>query len=1364
MERLCFSRSKRSQRAAGAIVLCQDIVRQWLDEAVARAEQCGCLGAAPLVVGPSYLFAGAPRLPDFEKRLLLARDKRWTELAVTVRVQLAAAASARARKPRTDRASRLTRQADMRMSEGLVQKAIRATRLIDAGPVEAADVPSSIRRLFVVSEADPIQVEAEGPMFDPTKPSELTPKSAVRRALEASSRSSTRPRAWEDLVLEAVRRLGKGSAAGPCGLRRDILLPLLDCRSLLKSYARLVDLALAGRIHDPYLIGSSLELIPKKAGGARPLGMGSILRRVCGKLAARAAVAGIRAVTEPQLQFALSEAGTMRLFHKVRAAAAHGQLIVSMDIENAFNTIDRDFVMAVIERHAGPARAFAEVCYGVPSPIHARLPTWPGPSHDGPPPDDMSLEAGLDGRMHVGFHTNRGVIQGCPMAPLLFAAAMAELTAECRGASDEVTICSFQDDVFLIGTDGNELLKSFEAVATALVARGMSLSASKCHTLAPSPNWTSNVCSDLLAKASQVPTLKCMGGPIVGKADPDGPKRLSDEWDAVARGVSDAVHSLRHLTNPQHVVRALQQAGGWSRIQYFASLGGGLEDGHLRTIEEADCLMLTRALGALGPLMTPMHWQRATLPTSRGGLGIKSTTFEAHLRRPAYELYLESLDSVAGAAAQRNAPDKSAELGYQDAADVLLDVLPAERVSRFAELNGPYATEWLTGPLNRWDGTLIPSPQVASGCLAMAAGVPLLSREMECRGASGRGCRKEGDPTGASAVLDRFGEHAHRCPGAASRRHLKATACFESTWAQGKNVESNFRREVGVDVRGNPTTGQRASRPGDVAYRANASDRWTFIDYTTGSQPVGASRRGDVDPLAGARLARQRKRRQQHHQSIARRDDLEAVMITQGTMGGLDRQSFAALERFVKASGNVRHDGHQPASVLAQRLQLACVSEAVELVVEAGGLDAAVLRDRVIKPLSRPCVPLVPHDRVVEASHEVLIRGHTNDALRLRWRGDVERYTGDLENVAPHVYSGRRCGRERQRGLAARAVVRPAAGCLQPRRDDGVTARLRQETTASVSAVGSPPPSLPSRDDVSLLDSYSIGHPCDQIQHDAWTVEHVDESDDGVARDHPDGAPSVSDADSLHSSAATDWPPARAAARGGGRQHQSSPHPRPRDGRGLGADDGVAAIGASAAVLADAASTGSDRDPPAARHLTPASPGRRRMSNGARTGNLGVMLCALVWDCISWLHVNRPLRRTDFSDGAAWTVLQACRRVMRETMEDGTASTASPSDAWGIAVTQYCHSVEGTLAARLAGAGGGPGATTFTVDWMWRNAVGRIIRSAASRDLLMLRTVGGGALADEVVRRRLAEGFGESAVVRSAWRRLSVCEVGRARR
>jgi hypothetical protein len=266
---------------------------------------------------------------------------------------------------------------------------------------------------------------------------------------------------------------------------------MLHDREFRQLYAELVDCALSGRITCGALTNCQLALIPKPGGGARPIGMGTILRRVAGKLAARAAGAELRKITEPADQYGLSESGTVRLYHAVRTAADEGKLVVSLDVRNAFNTLSRDVIMRTVNEVPTAAQAFCAVLYGQPTTFVAPDFSLAGRSAASAGADEPTLLEALEGVgdvPHWRFATETGVIQGCPMAPLLFAATMARIVGEVQAGLLErgVRVMAFHDYVYLVSDSASALGDAFVSVRDALSAVGMTLAPLKCQTLLPS--------------------------------------------------------------------------------------------------------------------------------------------------------------------------------------------------------------------------------------------------------------------------------------------------------------------------------------------------------------------------------------------------------------------------------------------------------------------------------------------------------------------------------------------------------------------------------------------------------------------------------------------------------------------------------------------------------------------------------------------------------------------------------------------------------------------------------------------------------------------------------------------------------------
>ena len=134
---------------------------------------------------------------------------------------------------------------------------------------------------------------------------------------------------------------------------------------------------------------------------------------------------------EAENQFALSERGTMRLYRKVTEAVEVGRFVVALDLRNAFNMLDRSCVKELIEKHFGPGKDFCLKLYSNPSLFRVWGP--PGQVQTG---GGGSAPAGAEGpvlpfqlephgRPQYEFTTQRGVVQGCLVAPLLFAPAVA---------------------------------------------------------------------------------------------------------------------------------------------------------------------------------------------------------------------------------------------------------------------------------------------------------------------------------------------------------------------------------------------------------------------------------------------------------------------------------------------------------------------------------------------------------------------------------------------------------------------------------------------------------------------------------------------------------------------------------------------------------------------------------------------------------------------------------------------------------------------------------------------------------------------------------------------------------------------------
>ena len=93
--------------------------------------------------------------------------------------------------------------------------------------------------------------------------------------------------------------------------------------------------------------GAALCALNKKAGGIRPIAVGSVFRRLTSKLAARQASSRLAGILKPKQLGVGVPGGCEAAIHAARnflrsaSASPTQQILVKVDVSNAFNTLDR---------------------------------------------------------------------------------------------------------------------------------------------------------------------------------------------------------------------------------------------------------------------------------------------------------------------------------------------------------------------------------------------------------------------------------------------------------------------------------------------------------------------------------------------------------------------------------------------------------------------------------------------------------------------------------------------------------------------------------------------------------------------------------------------------------------------------------------------------------------------------------------------------------------------------------------------------------------------------------------------------------------------------------------------------------------
>jgi hypothetical protein len=301
------------------------------------------------------------------------------------------------------------------MAKGQVGDAVDIMLTAGMARPSAEEVRREVARLFPGSEVAIPKVGAQELMGGDGR-------SLVREAVTGANEA-----AWVQAVREAVLAAPNGAAPGITGMRsgwlRDAVLGD-GGRVALGVVAYWVEGLLAGGGAD-ILRMVRLSLLSKgEKGGWRPLGVGETVANVAKRLALRALRPSAEERCGAQGQWAGGEDACRRWGGHIQGAWERGHSIVSVDVSNAFNCVERAVVVDCVR----------DVC-----PEVAPFVTW----------CLQTTTLVADGGVNVPV--TRGVVQGDPLSPMLFALAMCRVltrvVASCSDRGVRVQLLSPDDDV-----------------------------------------------------------------------------------------------------------------------------------------------------------------------------------------------------------------------------------------------------------------------------------------------------------------------------------------------------------------------------------------------------------------------------------------------------------------------------------------------------------------------------------------------------------------------------------------------------------------------------------------------------------------------------------------------------------------------------------------------------------------------------------------------------------------------------------------------------------------------------------------------------------------------------------------------------
>jgi hypothetical protein len=398
-------------------------------------------------------------------------------------------------------------------------------------------------------------------------------------------------------ITEAIKSFPAGSAGGLDGLRpqhlKDMTSPYTGIigQKLVSILVQFSNLCLAGRVPvkvRPVLYGASLCALAKKSGGVRPIAVGSTVRRLVAKAACRSVKDDVVIKLAPkQLGFGV-RFGAEAAAHAARSFLSNlerGQALLKIDFSNAFNTLRRDQMLYMVRNELPELYPFIYSCYS----------------------DQSFLRFG-----QYTLTSEEGTQQGDPLGPLLYCCTTMSFVKRVKSVFN----VWYMDDGTL-GGNADALLTDFEMIVKEAKNFGLTVSTSKCELITDDDDIVRQFRA-VVPDINHVNTSDAMllGAPIGSE-------------QSVVEVLTVKLHELRRLSirisqfNAHDALFLLKNCFSIPKLTYTLRSAPCYTQ---QLLSKYDDIIRSTLQSILNISIPDMTWDQATLPVSKGGLGIRKAT------------------------------------------------------------------------------------------------------------------------------------------------------------------------------------------------------------------------------------------------------------------------------------------------------------------------------------------------------------------------------------------------------------------------------------------------------------------------------------------------------------------------------------------------------------------------------------------------------------------------------------------------------------------------------------------------------------------------------------------------------------------